>query len=53
MTALAKFYRDERAATALEYGLILAGISIVIITFVNQIGITLQGTFSSVSTALK
>jgi pilus assembly protein Flp/PilA len=44
---------DESGATAIEYGLIAAGISIAIITVVNSIGTTLNGTFSSISTSLK
>ena len=40
-------------ATAIEYGLIAAGISIVIITAVNSVGSTLNNTFATVSTQLK
>ena len=40
-------------ATAIEYGLIAAGISIVIITAVNSVGSTLNNTFTTVSTQLK
>jgi pilus assembly protein Flp/PilA len=47
------FLSDESGATAIEYGLIAAGISIAIITVVNSIGTTLNGTFSSISTSLK
>ena len=45
--------RDELGATAIEYGLIAAGISIVIITAVNSVGSTLNNTFATVSTQLK
>ena len=45
--------KDESGATAIEYGLIAAGISIVIIASVNSVGTTLNGTFSTVSTQLK
>jgi pilus assembly protein Flp/PilA len=47
------FLKDESGATAIEYGLIAAGISIVIIASVNSVGTTLNGTFSTVSTQLK
>jgi pilus assembly protein Flp/PilA len=48
-----KFFRDENGATAIEYGLIAAGIAVVIIGAVQTIGTTLKGTFSNVATALK
>ncbi len=41
------------AATAIEYGLIAAGISVAIIAVVQALGTNLNTTFSSVSTALK
>jgi pilus assembly protein Flp/PilA len=47
------FLKDETAATAIEYGLIAAGISVAIIAVVQGLGTNLKGTFSSVSTALK
>jgi pilus assembly protein Flp/PilA len=47
------FVRDERGATAIEYGLIAAGISIAIITVVATLGTQLNATFTTVSTALK
>jgi pilus assembly protein Flp/PilA len=47
------FLRDETAATAIEYGLIAAGISIAIILAVTSLGSTLNTTFTSVSTGLK
>ena len=47
------FLKDETAATAIEYGLIAAGISIAIITVVNGLGTKLHSTFSSISTQLK
>jgi pilus assembly protein Flp/PilA len=50
---LAKFAHDESGATAIEYGLIAAGISIAIITVVGTLGTKLNATFNSVSTALK
>jgi pilus assembly protein Flp/PilA len=47
------FFKDEMAATAIEYGLIAAGISVAIIAVVQGLGTNLKNTFSSVSTALK
>jgi pilus assembly protein Flp/PilA len=47
------FLRDESAATAIEYGLIAAGISIAIIAVVNGLGTKLKTTFSSISSQLK
>ena len=47
------FLKNESAATAIEYALIAAGISIVIVAAVNGIGTQLNATFTSVSTALK
>ncbi|MGA7005366.1 MAG: Flp family type IVb pilin [Pseudolabrys sp.] len=53
MSTFFAFLKDESGATAIEYGLIAAGISIVIIASVNSVGTTLNGTFSTVSTQLK
>jgi pilus assembly protein Flp/PilA len=53
MAAILRFLRDEHAATAIEYGLIAAGISIAIIAVVNGLGTKLNTTFSSISTQLK
>jgi pilus assembly protein Flp/PilA len=50
---IARFVKDESGATAIEYGLIAAGISIVIITAVNSIGTNLNGKFTSINTSLK
>jgi pilus assembly protein Flp/PilA len=50
---LTRLVRDERAATAIEYGLIAAGIAVVIIAVVQGVGTSLQATFTSVQTALK
>lgn len=47
------FLKDEAGATAIEYGLIAAGIAIAIITAVNGVGTALSSKFDSVSTALK
>lgn len=50
---LAKFWADESGATAIEYGLIAAGISLAIITVVNGLGSTLNTKFTSINTSLK
>ena len=49
---VARFLRDESGATAIEYGLIAAGIAVVIITAVNLVGTNLSATFNSVAGAL-
>jgi pilus assembly protein Flp/PilA len=48
-----RFLHDESGATAIEYGLIAAGISVAIIVAVTSLGTNLNTTFSSVSTAIK
>lgn len=48
-----RFAQDETGATAIEYGLIAAGISVAIITVVNTLGGDLSNTFTTVSTQLK
>jgi pilus assembly protein Flp/PilA len=50
---LCKFLRNDQGATAIEYGLIAAGISVAIIATVAALGTNLNTTFSSVSTAVK
>lgn len=50
---LAKFWADQSAATAIEYGLIAAGISLAIIAVVNGLGTTLNTKFTSINTSLK
>ena len=50
---IARFVKDESGATAIEYGLIAAGISLAIIAAVNTLGGKLSGTFTSVSGSLK
>jgi pilus assembly protein Flp/PilA len=52
MNTLVKFAKDESGATAIEYGLIAAGISVAIIAVVNAVGTQLINTFSNVSTQL-
>jgi pilus assembly protein Flp/PilA len=53
MQKFIQFVRNESGATAIEYGLIAAGISIAIITVVTTLGSNLNTTFTSVSGALK
>jgi pilus assembly protein Flp/PilA len=48
-----KFWNDESGATAIEYGLIAAGISLAIIAVVNGLGTTLNTKFSDINTSLK
>ena len=50
---LAKFWADESAATAIEYGLIAAGISLAIIAAVNGLGTSLNAKFTSINSSLK
>jgi pilus assembly protein Flp/PilA len=52
-TIFSRFVKDESGATAIEYGLIAAGISVAIIAVVQGLGTKLNTTFSSVSGALK
>ena len=48
-----RFVKDEAGATAIEYGLIAAGISVAIITVVQGLGTKLANTFSNITTAIK
>jgi pilus assembly protein Flp/PilA len=48
-----KFLQDQSGATAIEYGLIAAGISLAIIAAVNGLGSTLNTNFNSINTSLK
>jgi pilus assembly protein Flp/PilA len=52
MKSLMKFVKNESGATAIEYGLIAAGISVAIIAVVNSLGSTLKTTFNTISTNL-
>jgi len=47
------FFKDDSGATAIEYGLIAAGIAIAIITAVQGVGTKLSTNFDSISTSLK
>jgi pilus assembly protein Flp/PilA len=53
LTKLQAFLKDETAATAIEYGLIAAGVSVAIIAVVKGLGTKLNTTFSSISSQLK
>jgi pilus assembly protein Flp/PilA len=53
MSTIKRFFRDENGATAIEYGLIAAGISVAIIGVVTTVGSGLNTTFTSISGALK
>jgi pilus assembly protein Flp/PilA len=52
MTLIAKLLKDESGATAIEYGLIAAGISVAIIAVVQGLGTKLSSTFTTVQNAL-
>jgi pilus assembly protein Flp/PilA len=52
-TLLVRFVTDDSGATAIEYGLIAAGISVAIIAVVNGIGSNLNSKFDTVSTQLR
>ena len=49
----ARFVKDESGATAIEYGLIAAGISLAIIAVVNGLGTNLNNKFTSINSSLK
>jgi pilus assembly protein Flp/PilA len=53
MSKLVAFLKNESGATAIEYGLIAAGISVAIIAVVNGLGTKLNTSFSSMSSQLK
>jgi pilus assembly protein Flp/PilA len=52
MSMIRKFVRDESGATAIEYGLIAACISVAIIAVVQGVGTKLNTTFTKIDTAL-
>jgi pilus assembly protein Flp/PilA len=52
MKTLKRFAKDESGATAIEYGLIAAGISVAIITVVQGLGTKLTTTFSNITSKL-
>jgi pilus assembly protein Flp/PilA len=51
--SLFKFFADESGATAIEYGLIAAGIALAIIAIVNGLGSNLNTMFTSINSSLK
>ena len=53
MQLIVRFLKDESAATAIEYGLIAAGIAVAIIAVIAGLGTKLKTTFSTIQTALK
>jgi pilus assembly protein Flp/PilA len=52
-SVIKSFIKDESGATAIEYGLIAAGIAIAIITAVNGLGTKLSTNFDTISNSLK
>ena len=50
---IGRFIRDERGATAIEYGLIAALIAVVIVTAVTAVGTNMQGRFNNIANATK
>ena len=50
---VSRFVKDKSGATAIEYGLIAAGISVAIITAVNGLGTKLNSNFEAISGSLK
>jgi pilus assembly protein Flp/PilA len=50
---IARFVKDQSGATAIEYGLIAAGISLAIIAAVNGLGTNLNAKFTSINSSLK
>ena len=53
MRLIIRFFKDENAATAIEYGLIALGIAVAVIPVITGLGTHLKTTFSTISTALK
>ena len=53
MRLIIRFFKDENAATAIEYGLIASGIAVAVIPVIIGLGTHLKATFSTISTALK
>ncbi|MDI1263506.1 MAG: Flp family type IVb pilin [bacterium] len=53
MKIISRFLEDESGATAIEYGLLAAGISLAIISSVTGLGSRLASKFSSISTSLR
>jgi pilus assembly protein Flp/PilA len=53
MKTISRFLADESGATAIEYGLIAAGISLAIIAVINGLGTKLNTKFTSINNSLK
>ena len=53
MTIIKRFLQNESGATAIEYGLIAAGISLAIIAAVQGLGTAMNSKFTNISTSLK
>lgn len=53
MALILRFLKDEGAATAIEYGLIAAGIAVAVIPVITGVGTKLKTTFSTIQSALK
>lgn len=53
MRTIARFLKDDQAATAIEYALIASGIAIAIVSAVNGLGTTLGSSFTTINTSLK
>jgi pilus assembly protein Flp/PilA len=49
---LVRFLKDEAGATAIEYGLIACGIALALIAILNQLGLTLEGIFTTLKEKL-
>ncbi|MDO8981771.1 MAG: Flp family type IVb pilin [Afipia sp.] len=52
ITLVTRFLKNESGATAIEYGLIAAGISLAIIAAVNGLGTTLNTKFTNINTSI-
>ncbi|MBB5052535.1 Flp family type IVb pilin [Afipia massiliensis] len=52
ITLVTRFLKNESGATAIEYGLIAAGISLAIIAAVNGLGTTLNTKFGNINTSI-
>ncbi len=52
-TSITRFFKDESGATAIEYGLIAAGIAVVIIVAVQTVGANLSTLFGTVATNMQ
>ena len=53
LNLVSRFLSNESGATAIEYGLIAAGIAVAIISVVNGLGTKLSTKFDNISSSLK